>query len=239
MKKILNLLKNRFYRNRFKIGLLNEKKKYDSVDNLISEHFKDNPEHPCIITLKKALELGNKKSLMIIETGSSAWGTNSTVLFDNYVNSWGGYVYSADIRAKPMLDLKKKVTNKTFLYCQDSVKFLKELNLSNFDKYKKLVYLDSMDVNWEKPIESMIHCLREYLAIIPKLNKHDLILIDDTPKDLDILKKVQGIKNSEYFKKNIKIGIHGGKGSLVRDLIFDSKNFEILINEYQLLFQIK
>ena len=54
MKKIINLLKNRFYRNKFNIGLLNKKKKYYSVDSLISEHFKDNPEHPCIVTLKKA-----------------------------------------------------------------------------------------------------------------------------------------------------------------------------------------
>ena len=239
MKKIINIFKDRFYRDKFKIGLLKEKDKYDTIDDLIYDHFKDSLEHPCIKTLKEALKLGNKKPLIIIETGSSAWGANSTVLFDNYVNSWGGYVYSTDIRAKPMLNLRNKVTNKTILYCQDSIKFLKKIDLANFDNYRKLIYLDSMDVDWEKPVESMIHGLREYLAILPKLKKNDIILIDDTPKDLYILKKVQGVKNSEYFAKNIQNGIHGGKGSLIRELIFNSDNFEILIHDYQLLFQLR
>jgi hypothetical protein len=177
--------------------------------------------------------------LIIIETGSSAWGVNSTMLFDNYVNSWGGFVFSTDIRSKPMLNLKDKVTNRTSMYCQDSIKFLENLNLNNLKKYKKLIYLDSMDVDWAKPLDSMIHGLKEYLTILPKLKKGDLILIDDTPKNLQILKFVQGLKNSRHFKKNIKLGIYGGKGSLIKDLISNSKNFKILLHKYQLLFQLR
>ena len=99
------------------------REKFSSIEKLAANHFEFNPEHPCRPTLTAALVAVNLKPVTIIETGSSAWGANSTMLFDSYVNSFGGSVNSVDIRATPMIKLTNKCSNLTTMHCNDSLKF--------------------------------------------------------------------------------------------------------------------
>ncbi len=46
--------------------------------------------------MKVAIELLGDRPARILETGSSAWGTNSSLLFDSYVHRFGGEFYTID-----------------------------------------------------------------------------------------------------------------------------------------------
>lgn len=97
--------------------------KYSTVSEIISNHFGffTVEDHPNKETMALALKLLNNKEAVIVETGSSAWGTNSTLLFDSYVNSFGGNLNSVDLRLQPSISLREKCSNHTILHCDDSV----------------------------------------------------------------------------------------------------------------------
>jgi hypothetical protein len=205
---------------------------------LIEEHFAtySDQHHPCRSTLTFALEALRQTPAMIVETGSSAWGTNSTLLFDAYCNSFGGQCHSVDIRLDPMLQLKKLASNSTTLYCNDSVSFLRALNLANNNI--DLLYLDSWDVDWADPIPSAIHGLNEYLTAIKSLRPGALVLIDDTPKDLATIQNVQPQATTSFIDFQERFGFAPGKGTLVKRLVESTGRGTILAHEYQLLIRI-
>ena len=66
----------------------------------------------------------NTKTATDVETGTSAWGTDSTRLWDNYVTHYGGSFHSVDIRSEPARRLKGQVGKRTRLVTSDSVNFL-------------------------------------------------------------------------------------------------------------------
>ena len=215
------------------------REKFFSIEELIAKHFESDPEHPCRLTLTSALVAAQGKTVTVIETGSSAWGANSTMLFDSYVNSFGGTVNSVDIRADPMFQLMNKCTNLTTIHCGDSVQFLSKLDLSS-SKFEamKIIYLDSWDVNWSDPVPSMVHGLSEFFTVLPLLKTNDIVLIDDTPANEEVLERVQGAERTDAYLKNKKDGITGGKGSLVKDYVALHGGFEILQHDYQLLLKV-
>ena len=212
--------------------------KHSNLEDLIESHFLNYSEinHPCISTLSLALKLLNQKTAVIVETGSSAWGSNSTLLFDSYCNSFGGSLDTVDIRLQPLLNLKFSATNKTKLNCDDSINFL-----TKYYQTKKidLLYLDSWDVDWYNPIQTSIHGLNEFLSISKSLKDGTIVLIDDTPVDPLIMEKVQPRFVPEFIKFKEDYGFYPGKGALVKQLILSSSKHNIISHEYQLLFSIK
>lgn len=132
------------------------RKKFESLEPLIDDHFSKHSEsnHPCRGTLTTALETLGQRPAIIVETGSSAWGTNSSLLFDSYVNSFGGSFLSVDLRAEPMFTLRSLCTNRSTFYCDDSVSFLKQFAIQKTQP--NLVYLDSWDLNWADPLPSAL-----------------------------------------------------------------------------------
>ena len=212
--------------------------KDENLPRLVAEHFRTYSEinHPCYSTLLLALTALNNTSAIIVETGSSAWGTNSTILFDAYCNSFGGDCYSVDIRLEPMLQLRKLVSNHTNLYCDDSVSFLKTLSVPS--NKIDLLYLDSWDVDWSDPVPSAVHGLNEYLTALKNLRSGSLVLIDDTPSDLATMKLVQPHAAEQFTDFQHRFGFAPGKGSLVKRLIESTGRGTILAHEYQLLIRI-
>jgi SAM-dependent methyltransferase len=214
------------------------RKKYSDLDSMIESHFAMHSEknHPCRRTISLALNMLDNKPATILETCSSAWGTNSSLLFDDYVNSFGGQFFSVDIRAEPMYSLVKKTTSRSRFYRDDSVHFLRNFvpNANKFD----LVYLDSWDVVWEDPLPSAIHGLNEFLNILPVLQKNGgLLLIDDSPRDGFILEEVSN-KPRELFERFFEsYGFYPGKGGLVKFYLEKNKIGKGVAHEYQLLWQ--
>lgn len=131
------------------------------------------------------LELKNKNFYTIIETGcmrasfgNLCFGDDgcSTYLFDEFINHYDGQLLSVDISKDNCEHAEKMVSKKTKITVSDSVKFLWDLNIKeNID----FVYLDSFDVEIHDPIPSQLHHLKELCALINKLNKGTLIVIDD------------------------------------------------------------
>lgn len=150
------------------------------------------------------------KNPLIIETGctgdidtegDSLWKGHgcSTLIFDKYVSLNDGCLLSVDSDPVRVENIKKYISEKSHIYCDDSINFLK--NLSSNDKSPQLVYLDSYDFNWHVENEakkSQAHHLNELMVILPKLTPDTLVVVDDSPL-------------VQYGKDYVI----GGKGSLI------------------------
>lgn len=212
---------------------------FKNIDDLVQFHFSTNSDesHLCRPTLNYTIEKLGGTAACIIETGSSAWGANSSLLFDSYVENYGGVFETVDIRINPSLFLKRKCCAKTFLHCDDSVSFLKKWSAKNKDTKIDLLYLDSWDMDWHDPAPSALHGLAEFLAISDNLKNGSLLLIDDTPKNALWLNKINPTYAEvaeKYFQKN---GFFPGKGVLVKQLLQSMGRGKLLMHEYQLLWQ--
>lgn len=149
--------------------------------------------------------LDDKKSF-IVETGTARTEGNwrmdgqSTVMFDKYIEVNGGKFISIDISPKNIETAKKSMGNKadTIFVCGESIKVLK--NFANDPSFPKidLLYLDSMTVDFNNIAPSATHHLNELKAIMSKLKKGTIIVIDD---------------NDKHFKGE------GGKGTYVKGFL--------------------
>jgi len=155
-----------------------------TTEDLVRRHFvtRSSPDHINLESMLTALKLLDGQSSRIIETGMSAWGTNSTLLFSDYVDAFGGEFWSVDIRLKPLADVRGSVSRRTVLTCGDSVRFLHGWVESNQASCKiDLVYLDSFDLDIRNPYPAALHGIKELFAIRPALKSGSLLLVDDTP----------------------------------------------------------
>ena len=147
-----------------------EREKCKNIDEVLTIHFKTytDEQHACRDTLSLALKLLDETPARIIETGSSAWGANSSMLFDLYVSNFGGSFNSVDIRMDPAINLSSKCSNLSNFWCDDSANWLSNY-VDKTSEVINLVYLDSWDLSPEKPIQSALHGLNEFLTLLPFL----------------------------------------------------------------------
>ena len=71
------------------------------------------PLHPNKAIFIRTLSEFGHLPLQVVETGTSAWGADSTRLWDEYVRIAGGLVLTVDIRPDPSLLLQNKVSKST------------------------------------------------------------------------------------------------------------------------------
>jgi len=210
--------------------------RFSSSDELVREHFasRGNLNHVNFQSFLEALRLLQQRPSWIIETGSSAWGTESSRLFDNYVASFGGTFWSVDIRLEPMLKLKKSVTGKSILTCDDSVHFLQGWVDQHPGRKADLVYLDSWDLDVSNPLPAAIHGLKEFFAIKPALQDGTLLLIDDTPEDIRWFVEAQQDAASKF---NAVHGMIPGKGMLIELYLRGKPEVIKVSHRYQVLYR--
>jgi cephalosporin hydroxylase len=181
-----------------------------------------------------AMRLLGESPSLIIETGMSAWGTNSSLLFDDYVCRYGGTFYTVDIRLRPLMELRSAVSHQTRLSCNDSVRFLQKWVRSNPGRRANLVYLDSFDLNPRLPYESALHGIREFLAIRPALGKGSLLLVDDTPINPEACPPEWRQEAESFLKEE---GVMPGKGMLIVPYLDSSHSVTKLRHGYQVLYR--
>jgi hypothetical protein len=187
--------------------------------------------HICYHTIKQSLlELikNNKESYTIVETGCAAHGTQSTLLWDRFVNNFQGTLRSVDLNKKAVDFTNTKLSEKSKVICSDSLLYLPTLE-SEID----FLYLDSYDVDFLDPLLSAEHHLKEFNLVKHLLHKGSVILIDDTPKCVDWLDNGKHNRLYNKLKNNFNPEMCG-KGSLV------NKELEIMgatkiMNQYQVL----
>jgi hypothetical protein len=190
------------------------------------------PRHICRPTLSFALRRLMGRPSTIIETGSAAWGTKSSLLFDSYVNSFGGEFASVDTRVEPLWTLSRQCSPSARLFCDDSVSFLRK----HFSGKKiDLCYLDSWDLDLSDPMPAAIHGLQEFFCVLPSLRTHGgLLLVDDTPRYPSYF----GSQSEKHWGQSLeRFGVPPGKGSLIVDYIDKHKLATLLCHEYQVLYE--
>jgi hypothetical protein len=157
----------------------------------------------------------NKPFYNLLETGTirrdnahEAEGM-STLLFDEFLNFDGidGNLVSIDIDRKNVDFSTARTSGKTQVVCGDSVNVLWQLAQDDSDPFD-LIYLDSMDLDWNNPAPSSLHHLKEFCAAQNMLKSGCLIVIDDN-----------------------KSGV--GKGGYVASFMSDIKK-DCLFNDYQI-----
>jgi len=173
----------------------------------------------------------NKDRYIFVETGCSAHGTKSTLLWDMFVNIFEGKVLSVDLNKTAVDETNLSVTNKTRVTCSDSLTFLPTLT-ENID----FLYLDSYDVDFLNPLPSAEHHLKEFNSVKHLLQKGSIILIDDTPSSPEWLD--DGRNSPIYYNLlntfNPKMS---GKGSLVNEEL-EKMGATKLMHQYQVLWRL-
>lgn len=227
-------------------GRNNIGQQFSSLNNLIDSHFEQigEPNHPCKESLKIALEkISVHNEIVIIETGSSAWGTNSSELFNKFLHfknsnpSNKAFLYTCDLRINPLVNLVYRVSQNVVLICNDSVNCIENLaNKLPINDFNFLIYLDSYDLDYRNPIPSGFHGFKEFIAAIPFLKKGTVLVIDDSPIDLN--------ECPEYAKEDSKLffenyGHYPGKGMFIDPIISKFKNCKKIYHNYQIVYIIE
>ena len=228
IRKKKSFLENRYEKNINSIKFL--EKKLDNITNiheLLDFHFKtySDQKHINREMFEIILESSFGSSMNILETGSAAHGTKSSILFASYVKIFGGHFDTVDINPEIKLYFSFLESSKIKFHTEDSIKFLKNLE----DKYINsldLIYLDSFDLDINNPNPSQEHGLNEFLSLNKLLKKGAIIAIDDTPVRYELFGNTQ---------KN-KFDFIPGKGRLVLDFLDKNpKLYEILYHNYSLV----
>ena len=174
----------------------------------------------------------------IIETGSSAHGTNSSRLFFEIINVLGGNFDTVDLNPEATQRVQNMLkqgfphlTENIHCHTGDSVDFINSIQ-GPLD----VVYLDSYDLYPGIFLESEQHGLSEFKGVMNKLADTAYILIDDTPRTRKIFEKM----NDTAFMLAVDAHLqqHGhlpGKGALIQELIKNDPRFSVIYHEYQLL----
>lgn len=192
-----------------------------------------NPQRDRASSLSIVFELLDEKedkNFLIVETGCMradhgqlALGDDgaSTYIFDDFINYYDGEVVSVDINPNNVAHAQSMVSDRTTVYCSDSVEFL-----WNIPAKKKIdfLYLDSYDFEPNNPVPSQKHHLKELCAVMKNLKKGTIICVDDhlnTP-------------NFDQYRATLA---QGGKATFIEDFMNDI-GAELLHDGYQIIWKL-
>jgi len=110
------------------------------------------------------------------ELGNWAGDGNSSVLFNAYAAATGASFYSIDLNEEHCR-IARSACPESKVLCGDSVATL--LSLSQELPAIDFLYLDSFDIDWERPQPSAMHHLKELCAATPLLHSGSIVFVDD------------------------------------------------------------
>jgi hypothetical protein len=172
-----------------------------------------------------------------VETGSSAYGTNSSALFARIVARCGGNFTTIDLNPQASANAAQLFrtldASGCTAVCGDSVAVLSKL-----DQRFNIVYLDSYDLTPDHFPQSEWHGLAEFKTLTERnlLEDEAYILIDDTPRSIEIFASQVDEHYLQKVREHVvRFGRLPGKGALILEAIRGNPSFEVLAWEYQLL----
>jgi hypothetical protein len=177
------------------------------------------------------------RPVVIVETGclrdTNGWVGDgmSTHQFDQYVQhrNDGSFCISVDLHPGAVQACQSIVSARTFVHQADSVKFLANLvrTLQAEGRWIDLLYLDSMDVDFQYWQASAAHHLKELSVCMPRIHKNTLVVVDDSPCHASLTHKADG---------SFDVGLHelrvGGKGTLIAQ-VAEAQGAQALFLSYQ------
>lgn len=202
---------------------------------LLDAHFRtwSQPDHINRPGFTACLELMEDRPQLIIETGTSAWGTDSTRLWDAYVKTFGGEFWSVDLSPAPRMRLVDQVGPHTHLVVEDSVRFLTDFTASHRDVILGMCYLDSWDLDWSDPDPAAEHGLAEFHAIRPLLGRGSVLVIDDSPGTMAWVPQDKQDSADRYLRER---GYLPGKGALVHRELANDPRVRIVWHGYNAVY---
>ena len=205
-------------------------------EKLVDKHFRlfSEPSHVCREGFGVALDHLAGRAASILETGTSAWGTDSTRLWSKYVNTFGGRLWSVDIREDPSRRLGR-LGSRVELVVGDSVQFIRSFAMQNKGLTLDLIYFDSFDVDWSDSGPAARHGWAEWQAVQPLVGVGTIVIIDDTPRGPDEMPEVSRAVMSSVRRFIQTEGSPPGKGALIFDFVSRSDEWEILHHSYNLV----
>jgi hypothetical protein len=165
---------------------------------------------------------------VFVETGCAAHGTKSTLLWDRFVNIFGGKVFSVDLSMDSVMEARQYVSKKTTITHSDSLLYLPHLECKI-----DFLYLDSYDVDFLNSRPSAEHHLKEFNCVKHLLEKGSVVLIDDTPSCPEWLDNGQHCPIYTQLKQQFDPKMCG-KGSLVNDEL-EKMGATKVMHQYQTL----
>tara|TARA_Y100000592_G_scaffold44229_2_gene70161 strand:- start:26772 stop:27413 length:642 start_codon:yes stop_codon:yes gene_type:complete len=177
-------------------------------------------------------ELDKKKTkdFFIVETGCMrpdhghlTFGDDgaSTYIWDDFVNYYEGDVASVDINQVNVDYANANTSDKTQVYCQDSVEYLWGLSPKRKIDF---LYLDSYDFVPTDPVPSQLHHVKELCACMKNLKKGTIIAVDDH-------------LNTPVFDQYRSTLAQGGKARFVEDFM-NNIGAELLHDGYQIVWRL-
>lgn len=211
-------------------------RRYSSMHQLIESHFTtwSVQDHSSRKGLEMALaSCGDIR--LIVETGTSAWGCDSTRLLDRVARMKSAKLFSVDIRPEASHWLKHQLSKQTKLFVQDSIEFFTTTLPRQCPNAIDFAYLDSFDLDYRNPEPSELHCWEEFQYVCRFARIGAIVLIDDTPANfIEVPKEFQSDAKA-YFEKNNRLP---GKGSLVLHKVKGNEGIEILKHANNLILRI-
>jgi hypothetical protein len=209
---------------------------FASSDQLVEEHFASRSldDHMNRESMLATIRLLEERPCTILETGSSAWGPDSSRLFDAYIARFGGEFLTVDIRIEPLLRLRRDLSPGSRLVCDDSARFLRRWVRENPAQRVDLVYLDSYDLDPASPAPAAAHALLELEAIRPALRNGSLLLVDDTPTSVDFFPEAQRTEAARFADRT---GLIPGKGMLIDVCFANDSSVTKIHHDYQALYR--
>jgi len=175
------------------------------------------------------------RPIAIIETGCVRQRDNwagdgqSTILFDKYAEFHSGsVVFSVNLDPQATALCRSLVSDRVRIRTGDSIAWLKSLTDDPPAelRYVDLLYLDSYDVDFDDPLPSAIHHLKELVAIVPLLSAGTLVAVDDSPSSF------VGVHDPNSSFNLIRPPKIDGKGRLIAEYAAQI-GAEVLFVDYQ------
>jgi len=208
-----------------------------SIQDICDSHFRhwSFENHINRPGLTKAILALQAEKPVIFETGTSAYGVDSSRLFDRIASKLSGIFISVDINPQPKRALLFQHSKRSKFYVLDSVTFIKN-TLPKLVDHVDLCYLDSWDVDWSNPLASAVHGLNEFDAVKNFLQPNSILIIDDTPCSIELVPDPFKDVASKFEKEH---GVLPGKGALILKQLVVEDFADIISHEYNLVLKIK
>lgn len=209
---------------------------FDLVADLSTAHFEtwSDTKHVNRPGFDAALSLMDGSPKTILETGTSAWGTDSTRLWDAYVAQFGGEFWTVDLSPNPSMRLQSQVSSRTHLEIGDSVEFIQNFVDSTSCSHIDVCYLDSWDLDWSDPDPAAQHGLNEWNAVAPLMRQGSILIIDDSPHSMQWVPSQYRALAQTYEQTH---GYLPGKGALVDLVLRADPRVEVIWHGYNSVYR--
>lgn len=207
-----------------------------TLQEICDSHFRwwSTGEHINRTGLTEGITALSVENPVIFETGTSAYGVDSSRLFDRIVTKFSGKFISVDINPQPKRALVFQHSKRSKFFVEDSVTFIKKILPMEVD-YLDLCYLDSWDVDWSNPLPSAEHGLNEFEAVKRFLKPGSILIIDDTPSSIELIPEPY---REVALNFEIEHGVLPGKGAFIYKSLQADSFATLLSHQYNLVLKI-